>query len=174
MNRMSLFLLARFIHVVAGVAWAGALIFIGLYLLPASRATGQAGGAVMQQLVRVQRMPVYLMSLMALTILSGLGLFWLDISAFGMSWVHTGPGRTFSAGATFGILTAIVGGVINMPAANKLGALGASIQAGGKPPTPEQAAELQRLQHRLHSAGLWITVLVFLAVTCMAVARYVP
>ena len=79
---------------------------------------------------------------MALTILSGLSLYWLDLSAFGPAWVHTGPGRTFSAGAAFGILTAIVGGAINMPAAKKLGVLGASIQAGGKPPAPEQAAEL--------------------------------
>ena len=59
MNRMSLSLLARFIHVVAGVVWAGALVFIGLFLLPASRATGQAGSAFMQQLVRVQRMPLH-------------------------------------------------------------------------------------------------------------------
>jgi hypothetical protein len=174
MNRMAIFLFARFVHVVAGVAWAGALIFIGLYLLPAGRAAGQAGGAVMQQLVRVQRMPQYLMLLMALTILSGLLLYWLDISAMGMAWVHTGPGRTFAAGAAFGILTAIIGGTVNMPAAKKLGVLGASIQAGGKPPTAEQAAEIERLQNRLHSVGIWITVLVFLAVTCMAVARYVP
>jgi cytochrome b561 len=174
MNHLSVFLLARFIHVVAGVAWAGALIFIGLFLLPAGRATGQAGSAFMHQLVHVQRMPLYLMLLMAFTILSGLSLFWLDFAAFGPAWMHTGAGRTFSAGAVFGILTAVVGGVVNMPAAKKLGVLGASIQAAGTPPTPEQAAELGRLQNRLHSAGRWITVLVLLAVICMGVARYVP
>ena len=174
MNHMSVFLLARLIHVVAGVTWAGALIFIGWFLLPAGRATGPAGSAFMQQLVRVQRMPLYLMLLMAFTILSGLSLFWLDLSAFGPAWVHTGPGRTFSAGAVFGILTAIVGATVNMPAGKKLGELGASIQAAGTPPTPEQAAELGRLQNRLYSAGRWITGLVLLAVICMGVARYVP
>jgi uncharacterized membrane protein len=174
MNHLSAFLLARFIHVVAGVMWAGALIFIGLLLLPAGRATGPAGGAFMQQLVRGQRMPLYLMLLMALTILSGLSLFWLDISAFGPAWVRTGPGRTFSAGAVFGILTAIVGVAVNMPAAKKHGALLASIHAAGAPPTPEQAAELGRLQSRLYSAGRWLTVLALLAVVCMGVARYVP
>lgn len=174
MNDSAVFLLARFIHVVAGVTWAGALIFIGWFLLPATRATGPAGGTFMQQLVRVQRMPLYLMLLMALTILSGLSLYWLDLSAFGSAWMHTGPGRTFSAGAVFGILTAIVGVAVNMPTAKKLGELGASIQAGGKPPTTEQAAEIQRLQNRLYSAGRWITALVLLAVACMGVARYVP
>jgi uncharacterized membrane protein len=174
MNDTAVFLLARLVHVVAGVTWAGALIFIGWFLLPAARATGPAGGSFMQQLVRVQRMPLYLMLLMALTILSGLALFWLDVSAFGPAWVHTGPGRTFSAGAVFGILTAIVGAAVNMPAAKKLAALGAAIQAGGKPPTPEQTAEIERLQNRLYSAGRWITALVLLAVTFMGVARYVP
>jgi len=174
MNDSAIFLLARLVHVVAGVTWAGTLIFIGWFLLPAARAVGPAGGSFMQQLVRVQRMPVYLMLLMALTILSGLSLFWLDMSAFGMAWVHTGPGRTFSAGAVFAILTAIIGGSVNAPAAKKLGALGESIQAGGKPPTAEQAAEIERLQNRLYSAGRWITALVLLAVTCMGVARYVP
>jgi hypothetical protein len=174
MNGMSVFLLARFVHVVAGVAWAGALIFIGWFLLPATRATGPSGSAFMHQLVSRQRMPMYLMLLMALTILSGLSLFWLDLSAFGMAWVHTGPGRTFAAGAAFGILTAIVGATVNMPTAKKLGVLGASIQAGGKPPTPEQAADIARLQNRLYSAGRWITALALLAVICMGVARYVP
>jgi hypothetical protein len=174
MNHLTVFLLARLIHVVAGVMWAGALVFIGLLLLPAGRATGPAGGAVMQQLVRVQRMPLYLMLLMALTVLSGLSLFWLDVSAFGPAWIHTGPGRTFSAGAVFGILTAIVGGAVNLPASKKLEALGAAIHAGGAPPTPEQAAELGRLQNRLYSVGRWLTVLVLLAVICMGVARYVP
>src|SRR3569623_3652234 len=78
MHATWIFLLARFVHVVTVVAWAGALIFIAWILLPAIRATGAAGGALMQQLVRVQRLPVYLMLLAILTILSGLTLFWQD------------------------------------------------------------------------------------------------
>jgi uncharacterized membrane protein len=171
---MSIFLIARFIHVVAGVAWAGALIFVGFLLTPAIRAVGPSGGALMQQLVRVQRLPVYLMTLMALTILSGLSLFWLDFNAFGKAWMHTGPGRTFAAGGVFAILTAIVGVAVNMPAANKLGAIMGTIQASGKAPSAEQAAELGRLQHRLYRAGQAVAVLVVLAVICMGVARYVP
>jgi uncharacterized membrane protein len=174
MNGTTVFLLARFVHVVAGVAWAGALIFIGWYLTPAILATGPAGGAVMQQLVRAQRLPVYLISLMALTILSGLSLFWLDLTAFGPAWMHTGAGRVFSAGGAFAILTAILGVSVNTPTAKKLGTLMASIQAAGKQPSQEQAAEIGRLQHRLHRAGQAAAVLVLLAVTCMGVARYIP
>ncbi len=39
-----LFILARFIHVLAGVTWAGALIFVGWFVLPAVRGAGPAGG----------------------------------------------------------------------------------------------------------------------------------
>jgi hypothetical protein len=174
MNGMSMFLLARFVHVVTGVAWAGALIFIGFILTPAIRATGPSGGALMQQLVRVQRLPVYLMVLMGLTILSGLSLFWLDLNAFGVAWMHTAPGRTFSAGGGFAILAAILGMVVNVPTAKKLGVLMGSIHAAGTQPSVEQAAELGRLQNRLYRAGQAAAVLILLAVICMGIARYVP
>jgi uncharacterized membrane protein len=174
MHSMSVFLLARFVHVVAGVAWAGALIFIAWFLTPALRATGPSSGALMQQLVRVQRLPVYLMALMALTILSGLSLFWLDITAFGPAWMHTGAGRTFAAGGAFAILSAILGMVVNAPTSKKLGALMGSIQAAGKQPSTEQTAELGQLQNRLYRAGQAVAVLILLAVICMSVARYVP
>lgn len=174
MNGMSVVLLARFIHVIAGVTWAGALIFVGWFVLPAARATGPAGAAFMQQLVRVQRVPTYLMILMAFTVLSGLSLFWIDIVAFGPAWVHTGPGRTFSMGAALGILTALLGMFVNVPTAKKMSALSASIQASGAQASTEQAAELGRLQNRLYRAAQAATVLILLAVTCMGVARYVP
>ncbi len=115
-----------------------------------------------------------MITLMALTLLSGFCLFYLDIVAFGAAWVHTGPGRTFSLGAVFAILAALYGVFVNMPAAKRMGALGAAVQATGAPPSQEQAAELGRLQGRLTSAARVITVLILLAVTCMGVARYIP
>jgi len=174
MNSMAMFLLARFVHVVAGVTWAGALIFIAWFLLPAIRATGTAGGALMQQIARVQRVPLYLMLLMVLTVLSGFLLYWLDIRSFGTEWVHTGAGRTFSAGAVFAILTAILGMAVNVPTAKRIGAIMGSVQATGAPPTAEQAAEIGRLQNRLYLVARVAAVLILLAVTCMGVARYVP
>jgi len=63
MNATYVFLLARFIHVVAGVAWAGALVFITVILLPAIRGAGPAGGSVMDQIVRVRRLPPILPNL---------------------------------------------------------------------------------------------------------------
>jgi uncharacterized membrane protein len=174
MNGTYIFLLARLIHVVCGVAWAGAVVFIAVILLPAIQGAGPSAGGVMDQIVRVRRMPVMLMSLAILTVLSGLSLFYLDVHAFGESWVHTGPGSTFSLGAAFAIFGMIVGMAVSTPTAKKLGALGTSINASGAPPSPEQAAMLGRLQNRLVVAAKVVMVLIVLAVACMGVARYVP
>ena len=171
---MYLFLLARFIHVVCGVIWAGSLIFFAFMLTPAIRATGPSGAAVIQQLMRNQRLQPFLITLMLLTVLSGLTLYRLDMVAFGPAWVRTGPGMTFSAGALFAILGVVVGLSINAPAAGKLGALGGAIQAAGRQPSADEAAEMGRLQARIARGGTITTALILLAVTCMGVARYVP
>ncbi|HEV7703180.1 MAG TPA: hypothetical protein VGO46_02765 [Gemmatimonadaceae bacterium] len=156
------------------MAWAGSLIFAAFMLTPAIRAVGPAGGAIMQQLMRVQKMQRFLIALMALTVLSGLALYWRDISAMGAGWARTGPGATFAAGAVFALLTAIVGIHVNAKAAGKLGVLSAAIQAGGKHPSAEQAAELGRLQLRLARGSAVSTTFIILAVACMGIARYVP
>ena len=171
---MYLFLLARFIHVVSGVIWAGSLIFFAFMLTPAIRATGPSGGAVIQQLMRNQRLQPFLITLMLLTVLSGFTLYRLDMVAFGPSWVRTGPGMTFSAGAVFAILGVIVGLSINAPAAGKLGAISGPIQAAGRQPTAEEAALIGRLQARIARGGTVTIVFILLAVTCMGIARYVP
>ncbi len=174
MNGTFVFLLARFFHVAAGAMWVGGIVFIAWFLLPSIRATGPAGGAIMQQLVHVRRLPVYLMSLAIVTVLSGLSLFWLDFSAMGVAWLHSGPGRTFSAGGGLAILVAIVGMAVNTPAAKRLGVIADEIQAAGTPPSAAQTAEMARLQNRLFRATQIAAVLILLSVICMGVARYVP
>jgi hypothetical protein len=51
-------------------------------------------------------------------------------------------------------------------------AIGREVAASGGPPTPEQAAQLQLLQHRSHTAGRVIVPLLIVAVAAMAAARY--
>jgi hypothetical protein len=168
------FLLLRLIHIVIGVAWAGSIIFIAMFLLPAIKATGPNGGAVMSYLTQVKRMPAYLMGGVILTILSGLALFWNDSAGFSTQWMASGPGKTFAFGGAMGIIVAILGGAVNAPTAARLGALGAEIKAAGGPPSAAQAAEIQRLQARLTNAMRAASVFLTLALIAMAVARYMP
>jgi uncharacterized membrane protein len=173
MNDFSLFLALRLIHIVSGVCWVGSIVFITWFLLPATRATGPSGGAVVQQLVRAQRLSAYLIAAMLLTVISGLFLYQHDSASFS-GWMHTGTGMTFGTGAVLAIIAALIGVFGNTPTAKRLSALGASIQSGGRSPTAEQAASMAMLQARLARLSYAAGTLLLLATAAMAVARYVP
>lgn len=162
----------RLVHVLAGVFWVGSAIFMAAFLGPTVRTIGPAGGQVMQQLAQVRKLPVYLMTAMALTLLSGITLYGIASSWFSNGWVHSGPGMTFGIGGIIAILGATIGTTISMPSARRLGALAGSIAKGGGPPSPEQAAEMQRLQKRMSTATSYAASLLVLATAAMAVARY--
>ena len=170
----SLFLLVRLIHVVVGIAWGGAIVFIASFLLPSMKAIGPAAGPIMGHLVEKKKMPLYLMAGVLLTVLSGITLYWSDSSGFHSDWMKSGPARTFGAGGVLAIIVAIMGMAINAPTAKKLSALGETVRASGGPPSAEQAAEMQRLQGRLAGAMKVAAVLVVAAAALMAVARYMP
>jgi uncharacterized membrane protein len=174
MNAYYVVLALRLIHIVSGVFWAGSVLFLTWFLVPSIGASGPAAGPVMDQLMRVRRMPLYLIGAMLLTLLSGLTLYGHDSQTYGAAWMRTGSGMTFGAGAIFAIVGAAIGLFVNTPVAKRLSALGVSIKAGGQPPTAEQTATLTMLQSRLSRASYTAGILVLLATACMAVARYVP
>jgi hypothetical protein len=102
-----------------------------------------------------------------LTILAGLALFVLR----GYS-LASGSGFTFGLGGLAGIVSLALGGIAG-PTAARLRRLGAEIQSGGKPPTAEQAQQLQAYQARLTQSGRVAAVLAFVAAILMSFARYV-
>ena len=163
----------RLVHILGGVFWVGSAIFMAAFLGPTVRAIGPAGGQVMQQLAQVRKLPMYMMGSMAATLLSGIALYWLASGGFSNSWPASGPGTTFGLGAVFAILGATIGVAVSMPAARRLGVLGATIAKSGGPPSAEQVAELQRLQGRMATATQIVAILLVLATAAMAVARYV-
>jgi hypothetical protein len=174
MSDATLMALLRIIHIVAGVFWVGSAIFIAGILLPTLQAVGPSGGPVMEHLVQVRRLPVRLMIGMALVILSGLALYWKDSNGFQSAWMRSGPGVVFGLGAVLGIAGGIVGMSTSAPAGRRLAAVTTALKARGGPPTAEELAEIQRLQARVRVAGQVVAVLLVLATTAMAVARYVP
>ena len=167
-------LILRVIHVVIGVCWAGAIVFIAAFLLPALRGAGPASAPVMEQLTQVRKMPTYLIGMGVLTLLSGTALFWNDSVGFNESWMQTGPGRTFSVGGTLGVIVFLMGLMINVPTAKRLGDISSAVRAAGGVPSPEQAAEIVRLQGRLYAMMRIGAVMLVLAAAAMSVARYIP
>ena len=174
MDSLVTLLVLRAIHILAGAFWVGAALFVTLFLIPSLRGAGPAAGGVMQQLAQVRRLPLWMMSATVLTILSGIGLYWYDSAGFTSAWLGSGQAKVFGFGGLLGIVGAVVGMGVNVPVGRRLGVIAAQSQAAGRPPTAEEAAEMQRLQARMATAGQFVSVLLVLATLAMAVARYLP
>ena len=164
----------RILHIVVGVFWVGTVVFMAAFLTPSVRAAGPGGGAVLQQLMGVRRLPLWIMGAMVVTLLSGLGLYWRDSAGFQSAWLASGAGKTFGLGAAVAIGASVLGVAVNMPAGRRLAEIIGRLQSAGRPPTPEEQATLAALQARLGRASVVAAVLLVIATLLMAIARYVP
>jgi hypothetical protein len=120
---MTVHTLLRAIHILAGSLWVGAAVLNAVFLIPAVMASGPAGGQVMRVMAQVRRLPVFMNSIMALTLLSGLWLYWRDSGGFRVEWVTSRTGLGFTAGALLAIATAAIGATVSVPAVKRLGQL---------------------------------------------------
>ena len=163
----------RLAHVLFGVFWVGSVLFIAILLMPSVRAAGPAAGAVMAQLAQ-RKMSLIMMGTAFVTIASGVWLMMLVSAGAPGAWMRSGMGRTISLGAALSILTLVFGMAVNAPTATRIGAINQAVGKRGGPPTPDEAAQLARLQARLGISSRVVAVLLVLATATMAVARYVP
>jgi len=145
------------------------VVFTAFFLMPAIAAAGPGGGSVMREFGKA-KIPQFMMSLMAVTVLSGLGLMGVIASRSDGTWFSSPMGRVISLGAALAIIASVYGAVVNRPTGMRMQQLGAEM--GGGQPTPDQAAEMKVLQEKLSSASRLVAVMLLLAVAAMAVARY--
>ena len=171
MNNYALVLILRLLHVVTGIFWVGGVMIVAGFILPSVQALGPAGGPVMNQLVQVRKLPIRLIIAAWVTVLSGLTLYFRDAHLAGHGWYTSTMGRVIGFGGALGILVVIIGMLFNVPITRRMQAIGAQIQSGGA--TPELGAEMQRLQARLIRITRIAAVLLVIAASAMAVARYV-
>lgn len=165
----ALIVVLRLLHIVAGAVWVGAIVFTAFFLMPTIAAAGPGGGAFMREFGK-RKIPQFMMSLMAITVLSGLGLMGVIASRSDGAWFSSPMGRVISLGAGIAIIAAVYGVMVNRPIGMRMQKLGAEIQGGQ--PTPTQAAEMQSLQSKLRRASQVVAVLLLLAVAAMAAGRY--
>jgi uncharacterized membrane protein len=164
-------LVVRFIHVVGGVFWVGGMIFVAFFLLPALREAGPDAGKVMAALARRRFMEI-VPAIGTLTILSGLWLFWHD-SASGADFMRSRMGMTLSTGAVLAIVALIIGGVMVRPAMIKAMALTQAAMTADSAQRGGMLADAMASRMRGASGARFATVLLILAATTMAIARYV-
>ncbi len=163
-----LLIVLRLIHIVSGVFWVGGAMISAFFLTPALAATGDAGQKMMGHMITKGRMSVRITVAAVLTVLAGATLYWIDSHGFTSPWTSSGPGWGFGIGGVFGLLGLGLGMQVGMNA-KKLGQIAAAAQ--GKP-SPGQIADMQAAQKRMAWASKVSTVLLILALVCMATARY--
>jgi uncharacterized membrane protein len=163
----------RMIHILSGVVWAGAVIFLTVVLQPAIAGGGPEAGRFMQRLASQSRFRLVTGIAPLLTVLSGLVLYGRVSAGFQMAWITSGTGLSLTIGALATLLTFVVFGVFQRPVVARQQVLGAEVQRSGGAPTSAQAAEMQVLQRRMRGAMLWTTLLLTVAVLAMSGARYI-
>jgi uncharacterized membrane protein len=170
MDGRALTIFLRLIHILAGIFWVGSAFLMAGFLMPAMRATGAEGGRFVQTLMQRQRLPFYLGVAGVLTVLSGAGMYARMAAATHGTWAGTPQGIAFGVGGLAAIVGALTGSMISGAAGRRMAAIGQSVGPGR--PSPEQQAEMGRLQDRI-GLGTKVTAL-FLAIAAgsMAVARY--
>jgi len=164
-------ILLRIVHVVGGVFWAGAILFVVHFLEPAVGDAGPDGAKVMQAL-RKRRYLEVVPTVAALTLLSGFALYW---RTFGR--LHPGPGASgpelaLGLGGLASLVAFVIGVSFLRPSALRIGALGAELSQA---PAERKAAlqeEMGRLRLRMRKSGRWVGALLGLAILSMAVGRY--
>ena len=165
-------LILRFVHVVASACWAGGAFFIFLFVEPTAKALAPSGMQFFQHMIVKRRASIFMVVTSTLTVLSGALLLWQDASGQWLEWVKTGPGLGFALGSLAGFVVYFVGMFGVNPRAKRIAKLSAEIQSAGGPPTPEQGAELQKLDQELSKFGVIDFVLVAVSLGLMATARY--
>ncbi|MDA1188620.1 MAG: hypothetical protein O2854_02905 [Chloroflexi bacterium] len=157
----------RLLHIIPGVVWVGGAIFLAVILEPNLRALGPAvQGPVMRKLAPV--LVRYMSIASFITIAAGIVLaFRVRSPSF---WFDTGWGYAILIGLIVSILGAATGGMTGA-AAKKMENMAVAME--GRPPTPEEMAEMKETSEKLARLGRMTAVLVTIGVGTMAAARFV-
>jgi len=162
----------RFVHVIASVCWAGGGFIFFWFVEPTAKALEPVGMQFIQHMAGKRRFNMFMVINSTLTVLSGALLLWNATSGNLATYMSTGPGLGFVLGSLVGIAVYFVGMFGVGPRAGKLAKIGEAIQIAGGPPTPEQVAEMQKLDKEMSMFSKIDFWMVALSLALMATARY--
>lgn len=163
----------RLIHIFGGVFWAGTVLFLFRFLMPAIAGSGPGGQAVMQQLASKQKLGVFLPVAALLTVLSGLGMYARNVAGSSGAWVHSRQGVTYGVGGLAAIFALIIGATMIGRSLEGIVKIQLDAQAAGRALTADEEATVARLKVRSARGTRMAARLLIITVATMAIARYV-
>lgn len=165
-------LILRLIHIGAGAFWVGAVFTNVLFLQPTAAALGPDGGRFTFHLIGNRRFPLAILVSAAVTILAGLVLLWMSTDGLRLDLLFAESRAGFTIGGIAAILTFVVGSLYVYPRTQRVVGVMGRAMGEGRPPDPDEQAQLGRLRAELLRAG-WVTVVgLAIATVAMATARY--
>lgn len=164
----------RFLHIVAGALWFGSAFLFVAIIGPSAAEAGPSAGPLMAIAVKKRKATKTITALGMITVTAG-WIMWIRnaIEWGGVGdWVGSSYGLGITIGAVLATVTFVVGYYGVGRRVERMVDLGGEIAGEDGPPTPAQQAEMSTLQAELEKHGKLDLLLLFLAVTAMATARY--
>ena len=161
----------RLLHIVCGVFWAGATLYLAGFIIPAVKSLGPDGGKFMQQLSRTNRLPIVMNVTATLTVLCGILMMAQLSGTFQTEWFLKTHGMLTTIGGALGLTGYLVGLLVSLPTILRVNAIGKLVAEKGGPPSPEQMQELMHLRTKLFTATNIIAVLLLVTVMLMSIVR---
>lgn len=165
-------ILLRFVHIVAGILWAGAAISYLFFFKPSIKSIGPAGPQFMQTLTGRRKYPFFMISTSLLTVLAGGVLYWYSSGRLNPAWITSGPGIGYTLGSLAALVAFLVGNFGIGPTSAQLGELGGRLAASGEAPDPELLKQMGVLEKKLNLAENIDFIMLVVALVTMATARY--
>jgi uncharacterized membrane protein len=166
-------LIFRFLHIVAGAAWFGAaFLFVG-FIGPSAAEVGPAAGPLLIVAVKKRKVSKVIVWLGMVTVTAG-WIMWRNLDLVGSlgDWVTSSYGLGLTIGGVLAPVAFFTGYFGVGRNVERMVDLGDEIAASGGPPSPEQQQQMEHPGAELEKHGKLDLLLLFLAVTAMATARY--
>lgn len=155
----------RVVHIVGGVFWVGAILFISFFLLPAMRQAGPAAAGPLMQGLNQRKLFTIVPVVALITMLAGFRLMQIISGGAFADYFWSSSGQWYGASSVPVILAFLVGVFIGRPATLKARKLAAEDRE-------KNQAEIGALQVRAGLAMRITAILLLVGATGMAVARY--
>ncbi len=167
-------LILRLLHIGAGVFWVGAVFTTVLFLQPTAIALGPAAGPFQAHLVRNRRYALATLIAAAITVGAGVWLLWITTNGLDPDVALDASRLGFTLGGVVAILTFAFGSTYVYPRTVRIARIIAGALSEGRPPSPEEQAQLGTMRGQLLTAGWVVVTGLAIAVIAMATARYWP
>lgn len=166
-----LMVVLRFIHIVLGVLWVGGVFALSVIVIPGMQQLGLPLDPLTKTLNH-RKFSQIMMAFGGLTVLAGLTMMYV-LGHGNEAFFQSHFGRTLSLGGLCAILALVIGGSVARPALAKIGKLQADLAANPPKGDDPRKAQIAALQQRIVFFSKLVVILLLIAVTCMAIARYI-